>query len=562
MLIGAVIGLVGWALVAGWMLWQARGDLQSGSDRLRSVRAEGSVAGVLEDDLAADLTAAEGAFRSARTTLHGPLLAPVRVLPWAGAQVRAAGRLASTGAEGAVVARRAVDDLQAAADGPQAGGPERLATLAELEAVAGRAVEGLESLDAGSSSGLVGPLASAVERVEEQRAAAIDAATDLRRVSAALGDLLAGPEPYLLLGGNNAEMRHGSGMYLSATELSFDQGSLELGDVQPTAELVLPEATVPVEGDLAENWPWLDHGRDLRTLGFTASFPQSAAIAVRTWEATGVGNPTAGVIAIDVDGVRGLLRAVGPVEVDGIRYTSDTVRGELLREQYLRFSDDRAERRDQLGEVARAVFERVEAGEFELPDLATELVDAVAGRHLMIWSTDPERQAAWDDVGASGRLGERSLAVGLVNRGGNKLDSWIGTEVLVDLADGRVEVVLGVQNDGPRQGPPYVVGPNVDGLEAGGHRAIVVVNLPAGTTEVEIEGARQVLLGGDGDTVVVAGELDVSPGGEAQVVVRGVLAEGVRSVVLEPTARIPRTEWSVAGQPFDTDRRRTVAVGP
>ncbi len=69
-------------------------------------------------------------------------------------------------------------------------------------------------------------------------------------------------------------------MFLSAATLGFDQGRLELGDVRPTQELVLPPGSVPVTGDLAANWPWLDPGRDLRNLGLTADFPQSAALAV------------------------------------------------------------------------------------------------------------------------------------------------------------------------------------------------------------------------------------------------------------------------------------------
>ena len=39
---------------------------------------------------------------------------------------------------------------------------------------------------------------------------------------------------------------------------------------------------MPASGDLAANWPWIDAGRDLRNVGLTADFPQSAALAVDT----------------------------------------------------------------------------------------------------------------------------------------------------------------------------------------------------------------------------------------------------------------------------------------
>src|SRR5690606_27604747 len=118
---------------------------------------------------------------------------------------------------------------------------------------------------------------------DDQLAQAESAAGDLEAASTALAGVLEGPAPYLLLGANNAEMRNGGGMFLSAAELSFDDGALALGDVSPTAELVLPAGAVPVDGDLAGNWPWLDPGRDLRNLGLSADFPQSAEVAVRTW---------------------------------------------------------------------------------------------------------------------------------------------------------------------------------------------------------------------------------------------------------------------------------------
>lgn len=559
-MLGALGLLAVWGAAVAWLLWSARTDLDAGASELRAVREQTSIGGLLEEGATEQLESAEEHFSAAASTLGSPVLVPVRWLPGLGTQVDAAARLAEVGEQGTEVASRAVADLRPLAEREQGGGTQRLELLADLADLADEAKAGIEPLDVGSDAGLLPPLATAVREVGEQRDAAVEAADDLGRMSLALADVLDGPEPYLLLGANNAEMRHGSGMFLSASELRFDDGALELGEVSPTASLVLPAGTVPVEGELAANWPWLDHGRDLRTLGFTASFPTNAAIAARTWEATEVGGPVAGVIVVDVDALRALLRVVGPVEVDGIRYTPDNVRGELLREQYLRFSDDQAGRRDQVGEVARAVFDRIEAGEFELAELATQLAETVAGRHLMVWSADAEQQAVWEDVGAAGALEARSLAVGLINRSATKLDSWIETGVDVDVEGRAIEVELVIENTGPRQGPPYVVGPNAEGLGAGDHRGIVVVNLPAGTASVEIEGATPLLQGGDGPTVVVAGDVLVPNGERVVVTVRARLPEGLDALVVEPAARVPRLRWELGGEPLERDRRTTWSV--
>lgn len=564
--LGTLAGLVLWSLVAGWLLADARSAMESGRDQLEGLRAGATPSSVLAPRTAGALAHAEDDFSRARSRLRSPVLTPLRIVPVVGRHLRAADRVVHSAHGSAALAVEAVVDVRAVAERPLPGGPGRVEALDDLADIVARTRAGLEALDPGSPDALAGPLAGAVDALARERQEALRGFDHAESATRALSRLLAGPTPYLLIGANNAEMRAGSGMFLSAATLGFDQGRLDLGDVHPTQELVLPAGTVPVTGDLAANWPWLDPGRDLRNMGLTVDFPQSAALAAANWAEVPGGAEVGGVIAVDVDALRSLLEVVGPVEVGGVRYTVDTVRGELLREQYRRY-DDQDARRDQIGDVAEEVFERIEAGDWELDRLATALVDAVRGRHLMVWSSDPATQRAWRTAGADGRLQDRSLAVSLLNRGAEKLDSYLDvsgrlTSTRADAA-GRVGVRLTytVRNGAPEYGPPYLIGPNVGGLEAGEHRAIVVVNLPAGTTDVTFDGARRTLEGGDGPTVVVAGELSVERGATAVIEVSARLPKGLRSVVLEPSARIPPTRWEVDGTPLDLDVRRTIDVG-
>jgi len=272
-----------------------------------------------------------------------------------------------------------------------------------------------------------------------------------------------------------------------------------------------------------------------------------------------------GVIVIDVDGIRSLLRVVGPVEVDGVRYTADNVRGQLLREQYQRYEDDRAERRDVLGDVAKVIFQRIEAGDWKLSDLATQLTDSVAARPLMVWSADDPLQSTWADLGADGHLRSSSLTVNLLNRSANKLDSWVDTSADVTTerrSDGRTDLTVSyrIDNRSNGEGPRYLVGPGIEGLAAGDYRGLVVANLPAGATDVTIDGARRFLDGGDGPTAVVAGEVTVKAGTSTTVTVTAVLPEGLRQLTIEPTARIPRTRWSIDGVEVDKAGRTVVRI--
>lgn len=563
-LVGAGFVLV-WLMAVAWLLVGARSEMAAGTSDLRSVRRDASISSLVEPSSREELASAADHFDAAEAKVDSPILAPLKIVPVASRHLRAAQRVVDASQEGTEVAEDALGSLVELTERPRAAGPERVETLRDLAAVAASAHAELDRIDPGSPDALIGPLGDAVAELDEQRSDAADAAAQLERTSQAIADVLEGPAPYLLLGANNAEMRNGSGMALSAAELSFDGGRMDLGDVRPTADLILAEGAVPAGGDLAANWPWIDAGRDLRNVGLTADFPQSAALAADTWAAVPGGGPVGGVILLDVDGIRSLLRVVGPVEVDGVRYTSDNVRGELLRAQYSRYDGDRVARRDQLGAVARAIFERLEAGEWQLEDLATELVDAVTRRHLLVWSSDPEIAEALADVGADGHLSEQSVSVGLLNRSATKADSWVDVAVDIETEariDDRTELTITyeIDNRTPGSGPAYVVGPNVAGLEAGDHSALVVVNLPAGTTGVELSGAEVFLQGGDGPTVVVAGRVTVRRGTTATVVVRALLPAGLEQVTIEPSARIEPTSWTVDGVELGRDRRTTVEL--
>ena len=129
----------------------------------------------------------------------------------------------------------------------------------------------------------------------------------------------------------------------------------------------------------------------------------------------------------------------------------------------------------------------------------------------------------------------------------------------VATAAGRVEDW--VVNNAPIKGEQYLLGPNIAGLVAGEHRGIVVVNLPAGVSDVGLAGATLILQGADGPTAVVAGEVRLKRGESVEVTVTAVLPRSLDEVSIEPSARIPRTRWVVDGKQFAVERRRTVTLG-
>lgn len=564
--VGALLLAVVWALIAAWLLREATDAAREGRADLRAVRRGATPTSLLDEATRTRLRSADGHFDRARSRLRNPVLTPLRLVPGVRGQIQAADRLVVAARGATDLATAAVDDLHALADRPLPAGPARVAALNDLADIVARVQEGLGRLDPGSPGGLVGPLGRQVRDLRVERDDARASLGRAEHATRAAARLVAGPSNYLLVGSNNAEMRAGGGMYLSVAPLRISAGRLALGDVHPTAPLSLPPGAVRVTGDLVDNWPLVAHGTDLRQLGLTADFPVNAAIARDFWARTPEGGPVDGVVGVDVDALRALLRVVGPVEVRGVRYTADTVRGELLRDQYRRFDGDKQERRDQLGEVARAVFTRIEGGQWKLDALATAMVDIVQGRHLVVWSADADTQQAWADAGADGRLRADTVSVDLVNTGSNKLDSFVPTTATLTSerrADGRVAITIRYEltDKAPDSGPAYLRGPNVDGLVAGQYRGLVVANLPRGATEVKARGGTVAVSGHDGATEVVAVDVSLLAGESKVVTVSAVLPARLRHVVVEPSARIPRTVWTVDGEKVKGDARRSVPVG-
>lgn len=555
-----------WLVGVSWTLWGAWQAAESGSDALVLLRRGATPSSLLEDDTRDDLVAAREEMDRARSRLRSPLVAPLRVVPLVGHQIRGGDAVVASARGATDLALEGIEELRAMSERDLGSGPARVTVVEDLADLVARMRQGLAALEPGSGGGLIGPLADGVHRVRVDHQEAMGSLERAEHATRTVAELLAGPSTYLLLGANNAEMRAGGGMFLSAAELRLESGEMSLGEVTPTAEVVLAEGSVEVDEGLAANWPWIDVGRDLRNLGLTADFPQNAEAAVEHWSVLRGQDPVDGVMAVDVEALRGLLRVVGPVEVDGVVYEVDTIRGELLRDQYQRFGNGRdaqAERRDQLGEVARAVFERIESGQWELDALATALVDAVERRHLMVWGRAEAERDAWASIGVDGRLRPESLGVFLMNRSAAKLDSFVDTsgEVTgVRGPDGRIAITVSylIDNGAPADGVPYVVGPNVEGAEAGEYRGIVVVNLPAGTSDIEVEGGRLILSGGDGPTVVRALEVSIPRGTSLALEVTAILPAGLEKVILEPSARVPWTRWEAEGRAFETERRRTL----
>jgi hypothetical protein len=555
-----------WALFCAAQLALAYGDAGRGVREATAARRMVEAEGLDASDAGVRMDQARRSFQLAHRRSSSPALAPLRLVPVLGRQLRSFADLTGAAAD---VARVATVTAEAVSRIPRDGAPTGADRVAMLRALADRAVSAdlaLGQVRLGARHGLLEPLrrhrAVLHDELASTRAVLRTAAEGLSGAAT----VLEGPRRYLLLAANNAEMRAGSGMFLSIGTIEAAGGSIKVGPLRPSGDLALAGPGVTVGGDLGAHWGWLQPGREWRNLATTPRFDVTAPLAAEMWESL-TGEQVDGVLALDVPLLAAILGGTGPVAVgDGV-VSETTVVNHLLHDQYdgLDLQDAQAPRRERLGAIAAAVVGAVEEGNYSPARLAAGLARASRGRHLLAWSSNPGDQRTWEKTGVDGSLRPASLAVGLLNRGGNKLDPFLDVEASLELdpASDGTEVTLGVKaaNRVPPGRSPYVAGPHPGtGLDEGDYLGILTVNLPEAATDIALGGAPvPITSGADGPTRVVAAPLLLPRGQETTLTVQFRLPASAGSFEVVPSARVPPMRWRAGNNRWDDDAPKVVS---
>ncbi|MGH9080540.1 MAG: DUF4012 domain-containing protein [Acidimicrobiales bacterium] len=539
---------------------------QQGLAALQQVRSE-----LGPDDLTSTvsvdrLNGARAQFDAASSDLSSPLFGPITIVPVVGRQLRSAQSLSSAAGTVSGVGSSFIAQVHGVLHQRHGAGPDRVTSLRGLSAASLSAERQLAHVDTGPSQALVAPLSSKHDEFIGQLDEARSRLSTAAGVSAAVATILQGPQSYVVLASNNAEMRAGSGAFLDVGSATTSDGSVHLGSFEPSGEHTLPAGAVDVTGDFERNWGWLNPSLDLRNLGLTPQFDVTAPVAARMWTAL-TGQPVNGVIAIDVAGLQKLLEATGPVVADGQTVSADNVEQFLLHDQYAGLTDNAADandRQDALGALARAVLDQLQGQTIDITSLAKAMSGAVAGRHLMLWSSNPTDQAAWVASGASGSLTARSVSVSLINLGGNKLDQFVPVQVAVTTArsgpDTAVSMTARVVNNTPPGESQFIAGP-FPGVPVGygGYRGLMAVNLPAAASHITMTGTGPLAIkGAEGPTWLVAAPITVSQGATSTANIHFVMPGGHGSMTIVPSARIPPEQWMIHGSAVPDTAATTV----
>ncbi|MDG2113108.1 MAG: DUF4012 domain-containing protein [Actinomycetota bacterium] len=565
------------------VLWCGFGVWSSISGVRAALRARDGLDVVLDEHAAEDiargvadaqLAEVRDDFLAAADDLGGWQLAPIRLLPVLGRQIRSGAALSGAAAEMIDIGLVLTDEIGTLADELDADRVELTAGLRRLESPLSALQVRAEAIDLGPDEALVGVLDSARREARVRHEELLDGLGRAADGAGGFAEFLEGPSRYLLFAANTSQMQSGVGGLLSVGVVEVVDGEISVSSVSSVTDLPLPIEPVALEDDYADRWGWLDPNEAWSNLGTTPRFDITASTAAAMWEAAGSG-PVDGVMAVDAVAISSVLKATGPVRVEGEQYGAKTLLTYLTHGQYLDLTDDiyedwrtfaiaQAERRDHLASIASQVVSSITSDEVDGLDAVIQLADAARGRHLMFWSADEAQQAAWRAAGVSGELEADSMLLSLVNRSATKADFYLtmDAEVSIERFDDRSEVVVvvNVVNDVPFGEPRYVAGPHPElDLGYGDHLAIVALNLPGWAKNGRVDGDENLAIaGGDGPTRVVGSWITVARDSVGTRTFRFELPPEVESITVEPGARHPVTRWRFESERFTDGSRRTI----
>lgn len=467
LLFGALgaVGLVIVALVAVG-LFGIQGDLRDGAraaDRGLDAAREGET-----EEAVAQLERASAGLRAVDDGLGATWMRPGRVLPVLGRYLDAGEQLTSA-------ATAVVDPaLQSArlANGEALRIRDARIDLAAVEQLRPPLVQTLAAVpgaraavDRLAAEDLPGAVASRIRDLDQTLVDATEDGEFLLRVLDAVPELLGAEEPrrYFVLMQTPSEQRATGGIAGGYGELVVDDGHLELVRSGEGGQLNRGNVGWQLPATAQEYARFAGTGpeRYFQNVTNVPHFPTVGRTIADVYPQAG-GAAVDGVISVDPKVLGALLSLTGPIDVPGWPepVTADNAERTLLYEQYQRLAQD--EGSQFITDTIEATFDKLASTTLPAPARVMHtLSPMVQADRLMLFSTDPDEQALFEEMGVTGAMPEVEgdyFQVVTQNAGQSKIDWFqqrtVAYEVEHDPVTGAVDAkaTVTITNGAPASG--------------------------------------------------------------------------------------------------------------
>lgn len=200
---------------------------------------------------------------------------------------------------------------------------------------------------------------------------------------------------YLLVFQNNAEVLPLGGSAASQTLVTAHQGDVEIAAQGDSTKFRNGTAVdVPVDASALDLYGHylIDH---VNTAVTRPDFPTAAQILRAFWQRDIDPGPVDAVVSVDPLALSRILRATGPVDVNGIEINADNAVRILLSDSYAWWDPSKGPAEQAASDgffeaVARAVFDRVASGSFDIQTMISAVRESIDTGSIMMWSDDAD----------------------------------------------------------------------------------------------------------------------------------------------------------------------------
>ena len=494
----------------GYAAWRIKSSLDGARASLESTRAELSNGEL--DNAGRHLAEADESTASAITALDHPSIGLIRSLPVLNKDIKIVDAITQASELSVAAGRqglRAVDALGVSEEGIAASiysdGVVQIDELQTAMPPVQRAAELMSEAQLaieGAPRGVLPPIVDAMRRARD----AIPAGAETARKGAALMEVLPGlmgadgSKRYLLAFQATGEARATGGVIGMLGELQATDGAMELQGIQPYAKLfpsILPEA-VEAPGWFERSYGPQFATRQWQQVNSSPNFPEVAKVLLTMYEGR-TGKDLAGVIAMDPLALQEMMRATGPLVIEGgPTVTEENAADVLLRDSYVDI-ESRSAQDDYLRGVVSAFWDKISDGDFDGIEFARGISEAARTRHLMVYSTDGSAEEALGVVGVSGEYSSPETEnVQMAFRNAytvSKVDYFLREDIATDVrlsrqGDATVTTRMTMRNTAPDGPSSLLLGPGIEGDQPGFNRTLLNLLVPPSTQfeSIEVDG--------------------------------------------------------------------------